>query len=472
MSKKKGIIIAAVVLALLGGGGYGIKTALSSVQLTNATYTAGRVAVKDLSDYVNVSGSVASSESISVTAAVDQKITQLNVKIGDAVKAGDVLCVFDDTALRESYNRLMQTEEKSQGAEDYQHNLRLRALDDARNERDAAVNKAQETLNDAVAARNSVYDAYNSATAQYEALNSRITDPDHIPEEIAEQLTELAARINQLGEQMRKADEAVSDASYARNEAAKRGDQGVRAAQDALDAEAYAADDGSVESQIKKLSEQLDSCTVKAPADGVVTQLMVSEGSIPMSPSLMEIEDTSSLIIRGKVSEADVLKVSEGMNCEIKTVATGEEIIPGKLTRIERILNSSDPTAAGGYNVEISIDSKESNLLIGMSANVKIILDRADHVLCVPYDAIRGGENDGYFVYVAVPQGDGNSKVEKRVIEKGFEGDYFTEIASGELKEDEIVLSRRNTWATITEGQTISDSLLNVPDDESQDAEA
>ena len=101
MTKKKGIIIAAVVLALIGGGGYGIKTALSSIVLTESTYTAGRVAVKDLSDYVNVSGSVASSESISVTASVEQKITQLNVKIGDAVKAGDVLCVFDDTSLRE-----------------------------------------------------------------------------------------------------------------------------------------------------------------------------------------------------------------------------------------------------------------------------------------------------------------------------------------------------------------------------------
>lgn len=472
MTKKKGIIIAAVVLALIGGGGYGIKTALSSIVLTESTYTAGRVAVKDLSDYVNVSGSVASSESISVTASVEQKITQLNVKIGDAVKAGDVLCVFDDTSLRETYERLMQSEEKSQGAEDYQHNLRLRALNDARNERDAAVSQAQSALDDAVAARNAVYDTYNSVTAQYEALNSRITDREHVPDEIGEQLNELAARINQLGEQMRKADEAVSEASSARNEAVKRGDQGVRAAQDALDAEAYAADDGSVESQIKKLSEQLDSCTVKAPADGVITRLMVTEGSIPMSPEIMEIEDTSSLIIRGKVSEADVLKVSEGMNCEIRTVATGEEIIPGKLTRIERILNSSDPTSAGGYNVEISIDSKDSKLLIGMTANVKIILDRADHVLCVPYDAIRGGENDGYFVYVAVPQGDGSNKVERRDVEKGFEGDYFTEIKSGDLKENEIVLSRRNTWATIEVGQTIPDSLLNVPDDESQDAEA
>ena len=233
----------------------------------------------------------------------------------------------------------------------------------------------------------------------------------------------------------------------------------MQSAQDAIDASQFSTDADSYD-ELKKLREQIDACTVTATADGVVTQVGVVEGSMPISGNLFTIENTDDLIIRGKVSEADILSINEGMACEIKTSATGTDIIKGSVQRIERIISSQE-SAIAGYTVEISIDDADSKLLIGMTANVKIILDHADQVLCVPYEAVRGGENEGRFVLAAEKgSSDGTVKVVKKQIEIGFEGDYYTEIKSGELKEGDIVFTGSYGTEIPAEGSVIPNPSL------------
>ena len=238
-------------------------------------------------------------------------------------------------------------------------------------------------------------------------------------------------------------DEAVKSANEAYSQAVKSGDELVQSAQDAIDAEKYSISDNSAEKQLAELAERIEKCVIKAEKDGVVTELNISEGSVPMSANIMTIENTSELVVAGKVSESDILKLSEGMEAEIKTSATEDMVIKGTVKRIERIVssNSAETKMMGGYTVEVSIDDNESGLLIGMSANVKIILDKRVNVLSVPYNAVSGGENEGYFVFTATPTAEGDYLISKRSVSKGFEGDFYTEITSGSLKEGDIVVT-------------------------------
>ncbi len=464
-SKKKigCFIIVLVVLAIIVGLiAFLISLASKSIAMAN-NIPYGEVAVKDLSEYVNVSGNVSSSDAYNVTADVMQKVTVLNVKVGDSVKTGDVLCQLDTTSLQEQYDKLVASAGKAQDAETYKSGILQRNLAEARNNRNNALNKAQDAINNAISARDAAYDRYNLAVNQYNDLIAQIPTAD---EETAAQMTEQAESLqimmDELYPRLPEFDAAIEQARNAYSDTDVSTNQLVQSAQDAIDAEKYTTGNDSIDDELKDLQEQIDACTIKAPADGVITALNVAEGSIPMNNNLMMIENTESLVIRGKVNEADILRINEGMSCEIKTTATDETIIPGSVKRIERILSSGIDASAGGYTVEISIDDPKSQLLIGMSANTKIVLNKVEDVLSVPYDAVRGGENEGHFVFVCEPaEQQGMVKVVKKDIEIGFEGDYFTEITKGDLKEGDTVLTEfYSDTLTIEEGSVIPDPKL------------
>ncbi len=466
--KKIGLIVAFIVIALIIAAIVGLINLASKSIASANNIPYGEVAVKDLSEYVNVSGNVSSSDSYHVTADVMQKVTELNVKVGDSVKKGDVLCQLDTTSLQEQYDKLVASAGKAQDAESYKSGILQRNLAEARNNRTNALNKAQDAVDNAISARDAAYDRYNLAVNQYNELIAQIPNVEE-PEatQLNEQADALQEMMDELYPRLPEFDAAIEQARAAYSDVDISTNQLVQSAQDAIDAEKYTSGDDFTADEQKKLLEQIEACTIKAPADGVITAMNVSEGSFPIDNNLMMIENTESLVIRGKVNEADILRISEGMPCEIKTTATNDEIIPGSVKRIERILSSGFDASAGGYTVEISIDDPKNQLLIGMSANSKIILDKVDDVLSIPYDAVRGGENEGYFAFVCEPTDqEGMVKIVKKEIEIGFEGDYFAEITKGDLKEGDIVLTMFNSLTfIIEEGAIIPDPQLNSKGD-------
>ena len=464
-SKKKKIsciVILVIVLALIGFVIWAGMNAMKTMQLVTKQQPYGEAEIKDLSSYVNVSGTVSSSSTVNVTAEVLQKVVSLNVKVGDAVKKGDVICQLDSTELQEKYDKLTVSEGKAKDAENYKSNILRRNLDEARTNRINALNKAQQAINDAETARDDAYNKQKDAVDRYNQLVAQMNSADaETQEQLKPQADALEEMIEKLDAQLPVFDDAVTTAQNAYQTASDQADMAVQAAQDAIDAEQYTITDDSTSEQLKLLREQIDACTVTATEDGVVTQLNVTEGSVPLNNNIAVIENTDSLVIRGKVNEADILRIEEGMECEIKTSATDEEVIPGKVSRIERIISSNDESAAGGYTVEISIGKSKSKLLIGMSANVKIVRSKKEHVLSVPYDAIMGGENEGYSVFVGEPTGTaGTVQVVKKPVKIGFEGDFFTEITEGDIKEGDLILIQNFNSSVLEEGQIIPDPKL------------
>lgn len=462
-SKKiiKRIVILLIILLIIGGGVLFVRNAIrgATQSIVTRSDTCGFVKRQDLTSYSSFSGQISSSDKLMVTADPTLKVSKLNVKVGDSVKAGDILCEFDSRKLQDQYDKLVRNSEKVQGASQHSHDLIVRNYNKALSEKDSLISKAKSAYDTAVSKRDAAYDEYNRMIDAYNELYSRQIDVynawantsddahnkesmkmelDALENEFKEAEKELAA----FQESLPGFDSAVDAASEAYNAAVEKGDELIQSAQDALDNEKYTVSDDSGDSQLEELRERIEKCTVRAERDGVVTELNISEGSVPESGNIMTIENTSELIVSGKVSEADILKVNEGMEAEIKTSATEDRIIRGRIKRIEKIISSGKAKyETGGYTVEVSVEEKDSGLLIGMSASVKIILDKREDVLSVPYDAIRGGENEGYFIFVATPQENDMYSISKRKISKGFEGDYYTEIISGYVNEGDIVLT-------------------------------
>lgn len=462
-SKKiiKRIVILLIILLIIGGIVLFVRSAIrgATQSVVTRSDTCGFVKRQDLTSYSSFSGQISSSDKLMVTADPTLKVSKLNVKVGDSVKAGDILCEFDSKKLKDQYDKLVKNSEKAQGASQHSHDLIVRNYNKAQTERDSIIAKAKSAYDTAVSKRAAAYDEYNRMIDAYNDLYSRQIDAynawantaddahdkdkkkmelDALEKEFKEAEKELAA----FQESLPGFDQAVDAANESYNSAVEQGEELVQSAQDALDNEKYTVTDDYEDSQLEELRERIEKCTVIAERDGVVTELNISEGSVPESGNIMTIENTSELIVSGKVSEADILKVNEGMEAEIKTSATEDRIIKGRIKRIEKIISSGKAKyETGGYTVEVSVEDKDSGLLIGMSASVKIILDKREDVLSVPYDAIRGGENEGYFIYVATPQENDMYSISKRKVSKGFEGDFYTEIISGYVNEGDIVLT-------------------------------
>ena len=142
--------------------------------------------------------------------------------------------------------------------------------------------------------------------------------------------------------------------------------------------------------------------------------------------------------------EKDILKLAEGMKATVKADAIGEEEYKATVSKVINFATSSGNEMSGesskGYSAEIVVDG-DSDLLLGMTAKVDIIVTEAKTALSVAYDSIATDEDGTTYVYRAVEQEDGLYLIERVDVTVGQEGDYYTEISSDELNEGDLIVS-------------------------------
>ena len=427
---------------LCGGASCGMKDLLN-IPIT--TYT---VEHTDVENYISVSGTVEGSNIVKVTSDLTAKVKTLNVGVGDAVKAGDILCEFDSSDYQEQYDKLKDTADTSKERLDSAHEKNQKALQDAKNQKTDLLRKAQRGIDNAVSARETAYSKYDKLGKEVDECYEEYEACDDNAEAAILYKQYLAAQeqYEAFGDTLSSYDEAVQSARDAYNDTAKSADDAIEMAQEAINDEKFNKDT-TVQDQLDKLKESIDKCVVKAPKDGVITSLSIAEGSFPTTEALMTIEDTTELRINVSINEADILSVKEGQKAVITTTATGDEEFTGKVERVVNIMSGQKMNAytgemnGGGYSAEIVIDKGADKLLIGMTAKAKIILDQKENVLAVPYDSIKQNDDGTFSVFIAEKNGDKGYKAKEVKVEKGMETNYLTEITSSELSDGDIVLT-------------------------------
>lgn len=105
MKKTKSIkkfIVFIIILIILAVLGFSVKNFLSA-QFSTDNYIKQTETIKikkqDLLNSINASGKVTGSDVVKVTSTLNARVATLNVKLGDYVNEGDVLCIFDSSEL-------------------------------------------------------------------------------------------------------------------------------------------------------------------------------------------------------------------------------------------------------------------------------------------------------------------------------------------------------------------------------------
>ena len=185
--------------------------------------------------------------------------------------------------------------------------------------------------------------------------------------------------------------------------------------------------------QIERDRKVADTTSIVTPASGVVTELLVREGSaFDAGAPLMRLADLSTVWVNAQIPEAQVFQVPEGSQVQAHATAYPGQVFAGSvialLPEVER--ESRTQTA------RVQIDNPGRQLVPGMFIALEFAQPRSEPKLAIPSEAlIVTGERS---VVVRAVEDD---RFEVTDVNVGAEADGFTEILSGLSEGDRIVLS-------------------------------
>ena len=196
-----------------------------------------------------------------------------------------------------------------------------------------------------------------------------------------------------------------------------------------------------------------------APVSGTVTAVYASVGSSG-SGLLFVIEDTDHLVISTSVKGYDLGDVKTGMTVEIKSDATGDSVIPGTLTTIaptakKNQLGDTEASNDPSFEAEVSVDSAESGLRIGMEARLSYIIARQAHVLAVPYEAVFTDEAGQSCILVLRTQEKETYLVEKLPVTTGLDDDLDIAVSGTGVEEGLRVITDAKSYLSYI-GKTVT----------------
>lgn len=202
------------------------------------------------------------------------------------------------------------------------------------------------------------------------------------------------------------------------------------------------------------LQTTLENCTLTATMDGTITELNATVGSV-CSGTVATIQDVSDLTVEVTIPASSVGKLSTGMQCNITSDATGDTVVTGTLTRIDPVANSE-----GTFGATVTVNGADSGLLIGISAQVEIVVNQKENVFTVPRDAV--GIHEGGATYVLRKTGGEGVDMtfEEVTVTTGDSNDYYIEISGDDLNEGDVIRSSSDLTQGIETATQEADGMM------------
>ena len=486
------LLIIAFVVNFLG------RTAAASAALTYQYVRTTTLQKTSLTDSVSVNGTVASGSTASVTASDSvktYKVTSVNVAVGDTVKKGDVIATLDTTDVEKQIENAQES--YSDSVEEAQTNYNNSVADQATNlaQLQDDLNKAQEdydtlglerysSMQDSSMADKTnreiveyYYGLYTEKIAQLENtvanLQIQLTNAQRdgnadqqqsIQGQLEDYQSQLSVAkgqcnipelnlhgfdaISQCYNQIEQYREALEKAQQTYDNAVTTNARSVDSAETKLEQASRTSD------TLTDLQTTLENCTLTATMDGTITELNATVGSV-CSGTVATIQDVSDLTVEVTIHASSVGKLSTGMQCNITCDATCDTVVTGTLTRIDPVANSE-----GTFGATVTVNGADSGLLIGISAQVEIVVNQKENVFTVPRDAV-GTHEDGSTYVLRKTGGEGvDMTFEEVTVTTGDSNDYYIEISGDDLNEGDVIRSSSDLTQGIETATQEADGMM------------
>lgn len=196
------------------------------------------------------------------------------------------------------------------------------------------------------------------------------------------------------------------------------------------------------EAQLDKAKQELAYSSILAPFDGYIVNRHIENFSevAPRTP-VLTLMDLNSLVITIEVPESVMIQTQRnGIRPDLYATFEGQESsqFPLAIKEIGAQPNSSTQT----YPVTLSLPPiNHLNILPGMSAQVGVrpfVTSEGASVAYIPAQAVLQ-DNQGKYVFVAVPQHEGPAVIERKNVEVGDISSFGIQVTGGLVEGEQVV---------------------------------
>jgi multidrug efflux pump subunit AcrA (membrane-fusion protein) len=377
------IVVAAVVVTVV---------VTRSGDTATAAPSTSKVTRGDVSLTVSAAGTVQAQASRTLGFSQTGTVTELDVKAGDVVTAGQVLAKIDASS--------------AQGA-----------VDSATQ----AVTSAQDAVDTATAELNATPSPCPSTpTSRTTSPSTRTSSPSNRPS--------ASAGVNAAPAALAAPAPAASSKSCGsqqnRSGGSSSGTDALLSAQQRLN---------NAELTLQQAQTKLDGTTITAPIGGKVLSVAGSIGA-PGGSNFLVLAGTNDVVVRAQFTEAEVANLAVKQAAKITLSDQGNTTYTGSVIQIDPAGTISSRLVR--YGALIAFDNLPAGLLYGQSANVAVTTKSVTNVRYVPSTAISDRKGTTGTVSVLV-----GGHTEKRTVQLGLRGDVDTEVRSGLAEGDEVLTS-------------------------------
>ena len=460
--RKQFMILMLVVLTVIMSACQVRPTATPTQQLPTSTITRG-----SLQATVSAAGTIAAHAQVTLQFQNSGQVKSVNVKVGDKVKAGQVLASLDttdlETALFSAQAGLDSAQAKLAATKKEPLPSQIQAAQASLASAQAALKAAQAkaaTLpgqltieqNNVDNAAQRLSDAQNTYSNLFETMPSgaRGRRAPYVPPAGFEWSSQKTALDNaQIDYQVAVANYNLAAANVNDTSVQQAAAQ-VASAQANLDdlRNTPAPEDIQLaELSVKQAQAAVDQAKLNltksqlvAPFDGTVADLNLQLGQ-QASPSTqaLVLVDLSRLEAQVNIGETDLPRIKVG-----QTVQVTFDAIPNQTYTAQVIEVAYVGTATQGvvnYPVTIALDRADASIRSGMTAGVSIVVEQRDNILLVPNRAVK---LSGKQRVVTVLK---DGKPTQVNVTLGMSSDTQSEVASG-LNEGDVVVIQQTTTTT------------------------
>ncbi|QFJ55849.1 efflux RND transporter periplasmic adaptor subunit [Pseudobutyrivibrio xylanivorans] len=473
MNKKTVLkIVAGVVVVSMVCGGVYFKF-MKPQDIEVETVPTVNVTKQTIEKTISATGSIIAAQETTALASTTgtYPVAEVYVSIGDEVKVGDPLYKLDMSEKQnelsyqqKAYSLLQQKNDIAMANAELELDKQLDAgavkvvdsnkevadANKSKEDNESKVKKAEDALGDArraadraesdmnAASESGDQAAYAAARDKYDAALSAVRSAE--------------SALTTAKEAVKDADKKIETSTEAQGRTQKEMDREnlfkSRAIESAkLDSQANTIDN---QKAIATTKAELDKATVYATQDGVVTNVNIKPGqTYSGAEAAVVIDDMTTLKASADIDEALIPKIKLGQTVNIKTDATEDEVLTGKVTFIsptatkdsDKDKKSDSSTASvskkrATYRVDVTLDGVNEVLRLGMTAKMTFLIDKKDNVLAVPSAIIQKDEEGKDYVVVQKSEGE----TENVTVTTGLSDDYYTEVSGTGIKEGKVII--------------------------------
>ncbi|MCI0661619.1 MAG: HlyD family efflux transporter periplasmic adaptor subunit [Acidobacteria bacterium] len=222
----------------------------------------------------------------------------------------------------------------------------------------------------------------------------------------------------------------------------------------AADLEVKIIEKNKLDSQLRRLKNDLEGLIIKSPEDGMVIyndhwmerrKLQVGD-SVWGGWPVVRLPDLSEMEVLAQVNEVDGPKLSIGGKAEIKLDSYPDIVITGRIKEISQTaIKASWMAKAKIFRVTVSLDRTVTEIMKpGMSAQVAVVLSESSPQLLVPRSAIRFEGEEAKVTRVEDDRNEQHDTVVKITSSDAFN---YLIADDSKLKEGDKILANPNNQA-------------------------